>query len=240
MSETSENEADDLRAEIERLQAENSLLKSNLRIGPENAPGTATPDNDNTLERPVRVLLLPDPSKRHDGSGPGPAVAANIARVLIANLRKRQPDVDWRAEHDLSEIPEHAACFQVGEVTRTMMGDKTSIPRTFKLTKRNSGQLTISRAIVPGEPESDQFHEMYERQIDYMNDLLSEGQAAHDANAEHHATWSLKAFDVVSKRADLGLAQFQAGSDDWRVYLSAPRPEYDPRYQVTAEMPIGY
>ncbi len=130
-----ENEVEELRNEIENLRAENSLLKSNLRIGPENAPGTATPDDDNTLERPVRVLLLPDPSKRHDdGSGPGPAVAANIARVLIANLRKRQPDVDWRAEHDLSEIPEHAACFQLGEVTRTMMGDKTSIPRTFKLT----------------------------------------------------------------------------------------------------------
>jgi hypothetical protein len=240
MSEANENEVEVLRTEIEKLRAENSLLKSNLRIGPEKTPGTATTGDDSPAERPVRVLLLPDSSKRHDGAGPGPAVAANIARVLITTLRKRQPDVDWRAEHDLSEIPEHAACFQLGEVTRRMMGDGTSTPRTFKLTRRDSGQLTISRVIVPGEPESDQFHEKYERQIGYMNDLLVEGQAAHDASAEHHATWSLKAFDLVSKRAELGLAQFQAGTSDWKETLSAPRPEYDPRYQVTADMPIGY
>lgn len=240
MNEADENDVEDLRIEIERLKTENSHLRSNLRIGPETTAGSVDSTNVGPMARPVRVLLLPDPSKPHEGTGPGPTVAANIARILITDLRKQQPDFDWRAEHDLSEIPEDAACFQLGEVTRRMMGDEASIPRTFRLKRRDSGQLTISTVIVLGEPESDQSHEKYERQIGYMNDLLSEGKAAHDASAGHHATWSLKAFDLVSKRAELGLAQFQAGTSDWKGTLSAPRPEYDPRYQVTADMPIGY
>lgn len=231
-------EAESLRDEVERLRSENANLRANLRIGPEARLGAGIQDDGSSPERPVRVLLLPDPTQPHDGGGPGPAVAANVARVLILNLRDRQPAFDWRAEHELAEVPESADCFQLGEVAVRMMGGAVSPPKTFRV-KRDKERLVLSRVLVPGEPESDRFRERYEEQLRFTEELISEGQAAQDAGAEHHAMWTLKAIDVIIASLALGLAQLQAGTDEWNATLSSPRPGYDPRYHVTADMPVG-
>ena len=205
MSEEDPEENESLRDEVERLRSENANLRANLRIGPETQFGAGVQDDVSPPERPVRVLLLPDPTQPHDEDGPGPAVAANIARVLILKLRDRQPEFDWRAEHELSEVPESADCFQLGEVAVRMMGGAVSRPKTFRV-KRDDERLVLSRVLVPGEPESDRFSERYEEQLRFTEEFMSEGQAARDAGAEHHSMWTLKAIDVITASLALGLA----------------------------------
>ena len=37
----------------------------------------------------------------------------------------------------------------------------------------------------------------------------------------------------------LALVNFECGRDDWREVFEKPRPEYEPRYEVDAEAPVG-
>src|SRR5680860_329245 len=62
-----------------------------------------------------------------------------------------------------------------------------------------------------------------------VNDLLDEGQAAHDAGAHHHANWAVKAADVVLARLKLARVTFEEGGGGWVEVLAESRPEYEPR-----------
>lgn len=96
------------------------------------------------------------------------------------------------------------------------------------------------RCCLQGDADSARFCAGYDRQLDVVDELLTEGQAAYAAGAQHHAGWTLKAADVVLAQAALALATFQAGRDDWKTQLDKPRPEYDPRYHSSAEHIVGW
>ena len=38
---------------------------------------------------------------------------------------------------------------------------------------------------------------------------------------------------------NLARANFECGRDDWREVLERPRLEYEPRYRLDAEAPVG-
>ncbi len=225
---------DGLHDELARLRAENAELRAVLRVG--------EPERREPAEHsgPVRVLLVPDPDRASGYSGPGPAALASTARVLISALSKREPAVHWRAEHDLAQVPDDAECFKLAQVLSRMLGDRGTVPMTFRVERGDDGQRCLRRCIVSGEPESDRFSGGYQGALDVVDELLTEGRAAHDANAEHHAMWALKAADVVLARLNLGFAAFQAERSDWRQVLAAARPEYDPRYEIVADRPTGW
>lgn len=62
-----------------------------------------------------------------------------------------------------------------------------------------------------------------------VTDVLSEGEAAEEAGAHHHAQWCLKAADVMLARQRLAFVLFTGGEGGWRETLAEPRPEYEPR-----------
>lgn len=227
-------ETDRLRDEVARLRTENEQLRSRYRVAaPESLDAAAK------RQRPVRVLLLPDPLAAAEPGKASPEAIANMTRVLIEHLRKRQGDVEWRAEHDLARIPLDAQCFQVGQVLARMWDGTGPLPMTFRAELDSDGQRRLRRSLIDGEPDSDRFSASYRRQLQVVDDLLAEGQAAHGAGAKHHAIWTLKATDLVLAQLKLGLVSFQWGRDDWHEPLSMPRPEYDPRYSVDSDLPSG-
>lgn len=229
-----EDRDDALREEVARLRAENELLRSRFRVEPD------PPREREAQARLVRVLLLPDPAATPVEPGKiGPAALANVARVLVDQLRTRQPSVEWRAEHDLRRIPDDAECFQVGQVLRRMWDGAGPLPMTFRVAAGADGEPVLRRCLIDGEPDSDQFSAAYDRQLRVVDDLMTEGQIAYDAGAQHHAGWSLKATDVVLARLKLALATFQVGRDEWKRALSEPRPEYEPRYAIGPDFPLG-
>lgn len=225
-------EAEALRQEIARLSAENEELRSRFRVD------SPLPPEPSEAARPACVLLLPDPLDPPKGRL-GPEVIANVARTMVRLLSDRHPEVDWSAECDLARIPEGATCHQFGQVAARLMAGSGPPPQTFRVERGDEGQPRLLRCLVAGEPESDRFSAAYGAQIQMADDLATEGQTAFDAGATHHAGWTLKAMDVVLSRIKLGMALFQAGRPDWEEQLTAPRPEYDPRYVVDPDLPIG-
>lgn len=223
-----------LREEIARLQAENDLLRGHHRVPPE------VPDDEEEPAQPVRVLLMPDPAQPAERGHLNPAAVTNVARIAINHMRKSQPDFDWRAEHDLALVPDGAECFQLGEVMSRIFTGSGPNPKHYRVEVGESGERSVRRCIVAGEPESDQFSAGYSRLLRQVDDLFAESTAAHEAGAEHHAIWTLKAVDVVLAQANLALMSFRLGRDEWRTQLERARPEYDPRYEVDAEQPVGF
>lgn len=187
----------------------------------------------------MRVLLLPDPLDPTEPGRLGPEAVTNLARTTISLLRERQPDVEWRAEHDLARVPDEAPCFQLGQVLRRMWDGTGPRPIAFEVEHGDDGTRRLRRRLVRGEPDSDRFLSGSERLLRIADDLLAEGSVAHAAGARHHAGWTLKAVDVVMARLALALAAFRAGRPGWREPLDAVRPEYEPRYRVGAELPAG-
>jgi hypothetical protein len=153
-------------------------------------------------------------------------------------LRKREPDVEWRAEHDPACISGEELCFQLGQVVSRMFGGP--VPMTFRVEQDKEGRSCVRRCLIAGEPESDRFSVGCQQRLRIADELLIEGQAAHEAGAEHHARWVLRANDVVLAQLELAMVSFEAGRRDWREMLDSARPEYDPRYQVDDYQPIGW
>lgn len=226
-------EAEALRQEIARLSAENEELRSRFRVD------SPLPPEPSEAARPACVLLLPDPLDPPKEGGLGPEAIANLAHTTVRLLGDRHPDIDWSAEHDLARIPGGVTCHQLSQVVVRLMSSSEPLPMTYRVERRDDGEPRLLRCLVDGEPESDRFSAAYDRQIQVVDDLASEGQAAFDAGAQHHAGWTLKAMDLVLKRLDLGLALFQAGRPDWEERLATPRPEYDPHYAVDPDLPVG-
>lgn len=222
---------DALRREVERLRAENDELRGLFRVEPASS--------DDLQTRPVRVLLAPDPLEPRTSGGPGRKADTEVARRMVSILAARDPHVDWRVEHDLARVPDGSLCHQLGDVVTTLWRRGAKAPKTFGVEYDDSGKPTLRRRLVTGEPDSDRFCVGYDGQLRLADDLLIEGAAAHDAGAEHHAVWALKATDVVLARLSLLLASFQADTGAWRERIDAHRPEYEPRYRVEAEMPKG-
>jgi len=154
-------------------------------------------------------------------------------------LAKRQPEVAWRAEHDLEHIPEGASCHDLSEALRRLFDSTQPLPKTYEIAVGDDGRRVLRRRVVAGEPESDRYLAAWEQQLQIANDLIAEGEAAHDAGAAHHAGWTMRAVDVVLAKIKLGQAYFEAGRNEWQAELSTPRPEYDPRYSIQAEHPAG-
>lgn len=223
----------DLREEVARLRAENDALRSRFRVEQPSHPQEA-----DSPQRQLRVLLLPDPLAPTE-SGPGPEVVANLTRILIGQFREKDPATEWRAEHDLARIPDDAFCHHVGQLLGRGFSGTGPVPMTFRVETTETGERRIRRCLVDGDQESEQFSTAYERQLEILRDVLGEGQVAYEAGAEHHAVWTLKAADLVLARLKLALAFFQSGHDEWRDTLSEARPEYDPRYRVEADLPVG-
>lgn len=230
-----DEQLDALRSEMDRLRAENDQLRSRFRVAPSNSPGPI----ESRRRRPVRVLLLPDPLAAGEPGRLGPDGIAGVAQVLVPMLQERQPDFEWRAEHDLARVPEDADCYQVGQVVRRMWDGEGPAPTAFRVVRDDEGESRMRRCLLADDPESDRFSGGYDRQLRVVDDLLAEGKAAHEAGAHHHAGWTLKAVDVVMAQLNLALVDFQAGGERWRGELAKPRPEYDPRYSVERGMPIG-
>jgi hypothetical protein len=222
-----------LREEVVRLRAENE------RLQPRHEPPAPTPRGKRKASVPVRVLLVPDPTAPPEPGKLGPRAIANLADTVLSILRGREPGVEWRAEHDLDRIPDEGACFQLGHVVRRMFEAGGAPPMTFRMETSGGGVRSLRRCLIAGEPDSERFSVLYERKLAVVDDLLAEGEAAYHAHAHHHAHWSLKAADVVLAELNLALAQFQAGTDDWCARLTSPRPEYQPRHRVHAELPAG-
>jgi hypothetical protein len=221
-----------LETEVDQRRAENDRLRSAHRV-------PAVEPTKKVAPVPlIRVLLLPDPTADH---GPlGPQAALNIARIGIRRLRESQPDADWRAEHDLAAIPDEAQCFQLGEVMRRMFSGEGPDPKLYRVEDDPSGGRVVRRCTITGEAESDRFSTGYARLMQISDELMTEGQAAYRAGAEHHAQWTLKAVDLVLATAKLSLVSFQSGGNEWKTRLELPRPEYDPRYAVPADLPVGF
>ena len=234
MADDEHADTDALREEVARLRAENAQLRSHFRVAEPKRP------DPRKKSRPVRVLLLPDPLAPTGPGRLGPEALTNLVRTTISTLGERQPDVEWRAEHDLACVSDEAECFQLGQVLRRMFGGTGAPPMTFRVEQADDGQRRIRRCLVAGEPDSDRFSAGYQRRLRITDELLMEGQAARVAGAEHHAGWALKAVDVVLAQLKLALASFQAGRYDWREVLDTPRPEYDPQDQIDADRPVGW
>lgn len=214
-----------LEREVAELRAENEELRSKLRVEPQPT------DDDPAVDapRPVRVLLLPDPNRQPEGDGPGPKAVANLARVLVDQLQRRQPANEWRAEFDLERIPPETPCYQLGAALARLWDGTGPLPATFVVVKDEEGAPRLERRLVPGEPASARFQEGYRGLLGDVNDLLDEGQAAHDAGAHHHANWAIKAADVILVRLKLAWILFEEGGNDWLEILAEGRPEYEPR-----------
>lgn len=214
---------DELRGEIARLRAENEQLRGHFRIG---APDSVDDVEDGEEDkRPVKVLLLPDPLREQGERGPGPQAVASVAAIVLEAMRERGPDVEWRAEHDLTCIPEDAECHQLGDVLRRVWDGTGRIPPTYRVVREENSEPTIRRCLVKGEAESDRFLEGHRQLIQDFDDLAAEGEAAVAAGESHHAGWVLKALDVVLAKIELARVCFETDGD-WRDALNAPRPEY--------------
>ncbi len=114
------------------------------------------------------------------------------------------------------------------------------LPAQYRVETGETGERRLKRCLIAGDADSDRFCAAYDRHLRDAHELLNEGQVAHAAGAHHHAVWTLKAVDVVLAQATLARARFDAGSDDWKAVLDTPRPEYDPRYRVSGEHPVGW
>ncbi len=187
----------------------------------------------------MRVLLLPDPLAPTEPGKLRLKALTDLATIATSILSERQPAAEWRVEHDLTRIPDDAECFQLSQVLGCMNGT-SGLPMTFRVEQAEDGQRCVRRCLVVGEPDSDRFSADYQRRLEMADELLMEGSAAHDAGAEHHAGWALKAVDLVFAQLKLALVSFQAARRDWRDLLAAPRPEYAPRYQIGADRPMGW
>jgi hypothetical protein len=228
-------EIEQLRREVDRLAAENEELRSRFRVGP---PDVDAPEEEDEAQGVV-VFLTPDPAEEPRSGGPGPQATANLARTMVGIMAGRQPDLDWRAEHDLDRIPEGAACYQLGEALVRLMSDGGPPPRTFRVDRDEDGEPRLRRCIVDGEPDSERFRAGYDQLNREFDEIAAEGEAAIGAGAQHHSGWALKALDVVIAQMNLARANFECGRDDWREVLERPRLEYEPRYRLDAEAPVG-
>lgn len=242
MSSDESADIEGLRDEVVRLRAENAQLRSHFQVpAPVEKPAKAPvkkPAKEPASRQLRRVLLLPDPLMPVESGKPGPEVLANLARVMMPMLGERQPDVEWRAEHELALVAEEEECFQLGDVVGCMLGT-SGVPQTFRVEQGEDGQRWLQRCLVGGESDSDCFSVGYERKLQTVNDLIAEGEAAYEARAGHHAAWAVLAVDVVLAQLNLALAAFRSGRNDWRQMLERPRPEYDPPSQIAADQPVG-
>jgi hypothetical protein len=221
---------------LARLAAENEELRARFRIGPASSENLATPKEET---RGIAVLLAPDTAEERRPGGLGPQAVANLSRTIVDIMGRRRPDLEWRAEHDLERIPKAAICFQLGEAATRLMSDGGPPPKTFQVDRDDDGEPRLRRCLVDGEPDSDRFGRGYDRLLREFDDIAAEGEAAIRAGAEHHGGWTLKALDVVLAEMKLALVNFECGRDDWREVFEKPRPEYEPRYEVDAEAPVG-
>lgn len=224
-----------LRQEVARLSAENEQLRAHLRV-PAPMPRPGEPAERAPAPQIVRVLLMPDPTTRPAGQG---LPVLDLARTLVHTLSERQPDVQWRAEHDLTQVPDGADCYDLAEALGRLFDDTQPLPKTYEVIAGEDDRPALRRRVVPGEPDSDRYLAAWGQQLQIVNDLLAEGEAAHEAQAAHHAGWAMRAVDVVLARIELGRAYFEAGRDEWAQALCEPRPEYEPRYRIEAEQPSG-
>lgn len=229
-------EIDELRREITRLAAENDELRARFRIGPPVSENLATPKEQT---RGIAVLLAPDPAEERRPGSLGPQAVANLSRTIVGIMGRRQPDLEWRAEHDLERIPKAAVCFQLGEAAARLMSDGGPPPKTFRVDRDDDGEPRLRRCLVDGDPDSDRFRIGYDRLLREFDDIAAEGEAAICSGAAHHGGWTLKALNVVLAEMKLALVNFECGRDGWREVLERPRPEYQPRYAVDAEAPVG-
>lgn len=225
-----------LRREIDRLAAENDELRARYRVGPPAAEGISAPEEG---RRGIAVFLTPDPAEEPRPKGLGPQAVANLAQTLVQIMGGRRPDLEWRAEHDLERIPETAVCFQLGEAAVRLMSNGSSPPKTFRVERKEDGEPCLRRCLIDGEPDSDRFRAGFDRLSREFDEIAAEGEAAIGAGAGHHAGWALRALDVVVAEMNLALARFEGGCEDWREGLERPRVEYEPRYRVDAEAPVG-
>jgi HNH endonuclease len=218
-------------AALTRLRSENEQLRSHFSAAEPKSLGQPKP------RRPKRVILLPDPLAPREPGKLEAGVLMNRAQVTLSILSKREPDVEWRTEHDLTCISEEEVCFQLGQLVSRIFGGPE--PMTFRVEQDNDGRPRVRRRLVAGEPESDRFSAGYQQRLRIVDDLIIEGQAAYDASANHHAGWVLKAIDVVLAQLRLAIVLFEAGGRDWRELLDGAPPEYEPRYQVDVDQRVG-
>lgn len=228
-----ERETQELRAEVDRLRTENASLRAHF--------GIEAPAQDPAVEpgRPQRVLLHQDPGAPKEPGRPGGIAIANLARLGVQFMTEREPGCEWRAEHDLSRIEEGAVCFQLGEVL-TCLWDGSGPPKAYRVSTDDRGRRSLRRAIVAREAQSERFIAGYRSLLAQVDELIGEAEVAAAAGAEHHATWASLAIRVRLAEANLVLALFEGDSEDWREHVGAPRPEYEPRYVVAAELPVGF
>jgi hypothetical protein len=165
------DDVDALRNEVARLRAENEQLRSHFRVEePER------PESPKEQSRPVKVLLLPDPLASTEPGKLGPKSTTRLAHTAISILSRRQPDVEWRAEHDLASVPAEADCFQLGQVLGRMFDRAAPLPMTFRVEQADGDERRLRRCLVAGEPDSDRFSADYQRRLQIVDDLLSESQ----------------------------------------------------------------
>jgi hypothetical protein len=228
-----ELETEALRAEVDRLRTENASLRTHL--------GIEVPVEEPVVDprRPQRVLLHGDPAAPKEPGRPGGAAVANLARLGVQFMVEREPGCEWRPEHDLSRIDEEAVCFQLGEVL-TCLWDGSGPPRAYRVSADDEGRRSLRRAIVSGEAESERFLAGYRALLAGVDELLAEAEAASEAGAGHHATWAFLAVRVRLAEARLALVLFEGDSDEWREHVGEPRPEYEPRNVVAADLPVGF
>jgi hypothetical protein len=223
-----------LRELAARLSAENEQLRAQLRVPP------LTPPELEPAKRPIAptvgVLLMPDPTRQPSGRG---LPVLDLARTLVQILSERQPDVQWRAEHDLTRVPNGAVCYDLADALRRLFDNTQPLPKTYEVIAGEDDRPALRRRAVPGDPDSDRYLAAWRDQLQTVNDLLAEGEAAYEAGAAHHAGWAMRAVDVVLAQIALARAYFEAGRDEWDHELSKSRPEYDPRYRIDAELPAG-
>jgi hypothetical protein len=227
MDESADREA--LETELAELRAENERLRASLGVGrPEEPAGPEVEE-----QRPLRVLLVPEPREPQEGSkGPPASAMANAARVLLEHQRRSRPEEEWLAEFDLTRIPAEALCYRMGEVFRKVWDGSGPLPATFMVEETGEGERRLRRQIVAGEPESERFRELNDALLSGVTDVLAEGEAAEEAGAHHHAYWCLKAADVMLARQKLGFVLFTGGDGGWREVLAELRPEYEPRGEI--------
>jgi hypothetical protein len=101
-------------------------------------------------------------------------------------------------------------CHQLGDALRRLWDGTGPPPPTFVVTEDQDGRR-LRRRLIAGEPAGECFQTGYERSLEDANDLLLEGEAAFGAGALHHATWALKAVDVILARVKLAWTLFEEG-----------------------------